>query len=209
MVGEDDVSCEAELAKQGDDDAVQVYLAFAQAMESGARIAMMVVVEAVTKRERGKDVIVLTLVSHVVVLVAEGVAEGVDSPNRVLEEHGAEAGGQHASPGIGEAAKSKPYQRRDGEREHGPDVVRSVEEADHGVAHQVAAVDASVSDGVIEHPADVGVEEAFERVSVETVAIDDGAVGVAAVVSLCVVTAVIGDPGEERTLEGHGAGGAQ
>ena len=46
-------------------------------------------------------------------------------------------------------------------------------------------------------------------VGVVTVAIDDGTVGVAAVVGLGVVTAMVGDPDEERALEGHGAGGAE
>ena len=44
---------------------------------------------------------------------------------------------------------------------------------------------------------------------VVTVAIDDGTVGVAAVVGLGVVAAVVGNPGEERALERHGAGGAE
>jgi hypothetical protein len=53
------------------------------------------------------------------------------------------------------------------------------------------------------------VEKAVERAGVVTVAIDDGTVGVSAVVGLGVVAAVVGNPGEERALEGHGAGGTE
>ena len=85
VVGEDDFAGEAELAEPGDEDAVEVQFVFAQAVEGGAGIAMMVVVVAVTEGERSKKDIVLAVVSQVVVLVAEGVAEGVDRPHGVLE----------------------------------------------------------------------------------------------------------------------------
>ena len=159
---------------------------------------MVVVVVAVAEGDRGKKDVVLAVVSHVVVLVAEGVAEGVDGPDGVLEEHGAEAGGEDAAPGVGETAECVADEPGDGERERGPDVVGAVEEPDDGVAREVAAVDVAVGDGVIEHPANVGVEEAAERVGVVAVAVDEGTVGVAAVVGLGVVAAVVGDPGEER-----------
>jgi hypothetical protein len=86
--------------------------------------------------------------------------------------------------------------------------VGAVKELDDGVAREVAAVDVDVGDGVVEHPANVGVEEARSE-SVVTVAVDDGTVGVAALVGLGVVAAVVGNPGEERALERHGAGGAE
>ena len=184
-------------------------LVFAQAVEGGARIAVMVVVVAVAEGDRGKKDIVLAVVAQVVVLVAEGVAEGVDRPYGVLKEHGAEAGGEHAAPGVGEAAESIADEPWKGEREHGPEVVGAVVKPDDGVSLEVAAVDVSVGGGGVEHPPDVGVEEAAERAGVVTVAIDDGAVGVAAVVGLGVVAAMVGDPDQERALKGHGAGGAE
>src|SRR5271168_41829 len=102
---------------------------------------MMVVVVAVAKGERGKKSIVLAVVSHGVVLVAEGVAEGVDRPDGVLEEHGAEAGGEDAAPRIDGAAEGIADQRGEGEREHRPEVVGAGVEPDDGVAYEIAAVD--------------------------------------------------------------------
>ena len=209
VVGEDDLAGEAELAEPGDEDAVKVQFVLAQAVEGGARIAMMVVVVAVPEGDCGKKDIVHALVSQRVVLITEGVAEGVDRPDGVLEEHGAEAGGEDAAPGVGGAAKCVANEPWDGERKHRPDVVGAVVEADDGVAFEVTAVDVSVGDGRVEHPPDVGVEKASKGVSVETVAVDDGTVRVAAVVSLGVVAQVVGNPGKERALEGHGAGGTE
>jgi len=53
------------------------------------------------------------------------------------------------------------------------------------------------------------VEETAEGLGVATASVDDGTVGVAAMVGLSVVAAVVGNPGKERALEGHGAGGAE
>ena len=49
----------------------------------------------------------------------------------------------------------------------------AIEELDDGVAGKVAAVDVDVGDGVVEHPPNVGVEQAPQRVGVVAVAIDE------------------------------------
>jgi hypothetical protein len=61
VVGEDDSAGQAQLAEPGDEDAVEVDFVFAQAVEGGARIAVMVVVVAVAECQRGEKTLFMLL----------------------------------------------------------------------------------------------------------------------------------------------------
>ena len=71
-------------------------------------------------------------------------------------------------------------------------------EPDDRIARKVAAIDVDVGDGVVEHPADVGVEKPSESFLVVAMAVNDGTMVIAAVVGVGVMAAVVGGPGEQR-----------
>ena len=96
-----------------------------------------------------------------------------------------------------------------GHRDYRPYVMRACVEPDDGIAHKVPAVNVDVGARLIEHPSDMRVEQAPERVLVIAVAIDERAVVVATVVGVGVMAPVIGRPGEQRALKRHGAESAQ
>ena len=73
----------------------------------------------------------------------------------------------------------------------------------HRDTRQAPAHDAAVGAGVVEHPSNMGVEQALKGGLMGAVAVDDRAVVVAAVVSVGVMASVVGNPGQQRALKRH------
>ncbi len=91
-----------------------------------------------------------------------------------------------------------------------PDPARAHEEHRDRVGEDVLGVVFVVGGRLIEHPAALGVQEALERADIAIAeAVELRAVGIADVIGIEVMAAVVGDPFRDRALHGHLGDGAE
>ena len=108
--------------------------------------------------------------------------------------------------GLDGAADPVADREREPEREHDPEQVEPVDQAEQAVVVEVLAVLAALLHAEVrEEPADVRVDEAAHRAERAVAVADVRRVRVAGLVREGVVLAVVGDPLRERPLHRHAA----
>ena len=180
----------------------------AHAMRGGGGERVVVVVPGLAKRERHEPEQVARLVVRLEATPPEEVAERVDAVGHVVHhQHAHPAAPEQPGQGRRERAADRIAEReRQREPAERPDQEGAVDPAHHGVVHEVGRIAAPrPALGVNEEPAHVRVDQALEGALPAALVPHVGAVRIALLVREGVVLAVVGDPGDHRTLDRHRA----
>src|SRR5580692_8293983 len=207
LVGPADVADPAGFLRQPDGPGRDVDLPLQDAMARAGRVGMVQVVPGLAEGQDRQPGDVPGLVPDLELLLAEGVADGVDRPGDVVQEGdpdqaGPEECGDRALPGH------RPQSADQGRREQrgGDQPGEPPGDSRHvGVGEPVRAELLLRRDVAVEQPADVGEGEALGQ-RPDVVPEAPRGVRVALLVAVLVVPAVIGDPGDHRALDGQRPG---
>src|SRR5689334_3009854 len=205
-----DVIGPAEFLSQPDHSRGDVDLAFEHAVTRAGRVGMVQVVPGLAEGQNRKPGDVPGLVAHFEFFLAERVADRVDRPGDVMQERDSHQGRpeershralpRHGPQSADECRREKGDGDQPGEPPGDPQDVR--------VREPVRAELFLRGDVAVEQPADMREGEALaQRLPVVTEA--PWRVRVAFFVAVLVVPAVIGDPGDNRPLDGQAPGDRQ
>src|SRR5580700_82596 len=201
LVGPAHVVGPAQLLQRPDDPRAGVELPLERAVPRARRVGVVQVVPGLAEGPYGQPGDVARLVAHLELLAAERVADGVDRPGDVVQQRdadqaGPEEGGQRAVNGH---PPQPADQRREQQRDRDERGKQLVHPPNPGVGEQVGGELLLRGLVRVEQPADVRVHQPLGQ-RLPVVPVPPRRVRVALPVAVFVVPAVVGHPGNDRSL---------